>query len=89
MKIRLSELREIIREEARRLREAGRTPSNEEVEEWWDMMSPGGTRAVARQLRLSSDDRERWNARDWESVVDYFVRVEMGDDRGWERGRNV
>ena len=60
-----------------------------DVEEWWDYSPPGAIRAITKQLKLSSANRNRWNALDWERVMDYYVRIELGDRRGYTRGRNV
>ena len=63
-------------------------PTPDEIEEWWEYMTPGAMKSVAAQTRVGLDPK-RWNAREWESVTDYYVRVEMGDPRGYQRGRNI
>ncbi len=70
-------------------REASRgAPTVDEIEEWWEYMPPGSQRSLTRELKLTGPQR-RWNARDWEKVMDYYVRIEEGDPRGYNRGRNV
>ena len=63
-------------------------PTPDEIEEWWEYMTPGAMKSVAAQTRVGLDPKQ-WNAREWESVTDYYVRVEMGDSRGYQRGRNI
>jgi len=63
-------------------------PTADEIEEWWEYMTPGAMKAVAAEARVGLNPK-RWNAREWESVMDYYVQVEMGDSRGYQRGRNV
>ena len=66
-----------------------KTPTVPEIEEWWDYMSPGSIKSLKKELKLSTASREKWNARDWEKVMDYYVQIELGDPRGYSRGRNV
>ena len=63
-------------------------PTPDEIEEWWEYMTPGAMKSVAAETRVGLDPK-RWNAREWESVMDYYVQVEMGDPRGYQRGRNI
>lgn len=84
MKITKRQLRRIIRE-AMDMQEI---PMPDEIEEWWEYMTPGAMKSVAAETRVGLDPK-RWNAREWESVTDYYVRVEMGDSRGYQRGRNI
>ena len=84
MKITKRQLQTIIREAI----DMQAIPAPDEIEEWWDYMSPGAMKAVATKTRVGLDPK-RWNAREWESVTDYYVRVEMGDPRGYQRGRNI
>ena len=77
-----------IREDVRPVAES-RLPTNDEVEEWWEYTDPGSQRSVMRQIGLSSQNSSKWHAQDWERVIDYYVRIEMGDPRGFDRGRNV
>ena len=65
------------------------SPTTAEIIEWWDYLDPGALRAIVREVKLSNSNAKRWNARDWERVIDYYVRVEQGDPRGFTRGRNV
>jgi len=64
-------------------------PKVAEIEDWWEYMDPGSQRSVAKQVRLSTTAHRRWNATDWERVMDYYVQKELGDPRGYSRGRNV
>lgn len=61
----------------------------EEVEDWWDHTSPGELKSISREMKLTTTNRKRWNAKDWESVLDYYVRTILGNPRGFYRGRNV
>jgi hypothetical protein len=63
-------------------------PTPDELEEWWVHMAPGSIRRLSRKLRVPPDPL-KWNARDWEVITDYYVQVEMGDTRGYQRGRNI
>ena len=64
-------------------------PTVAEIEEWLIYMSPGSLKSLAKRLRLTSTNFHRWNAREWERVMNYYVIVELGDERGYSRGRNV
>ena len=68
--------------------EMQKIPTPDEIEEWWEYMTPGAMKAVAAKARVGFDPK-RWNAREWESVTDYYVQIEMGDLRGYHRGRNI
>lgn len=63
-------------------------PTVPEIEDWWEHMNPGSQRAIVRELRLTGP-LQRWNARDWEKAMDYYVRVVEGNPRGYDRGRNI
>ena len=63
-------------------------PMPDEIEEWWEYMTPGAMKAVAANARVGFNPK-RWNGLEWERVIDYYVRVEMGDPRGYQRGRNI
>ena len=84
MKITKRQLGRIIREAI----DMQEVPTPDEIEEWWEYMTPGAMKAVAAKTRAGFDPK-RWNAREWESVTDYYVQVEMGDSRGYQRGRNI
>ena len=84
MKITRHQLRRIIREAI----DMQEIPTTDEIEEWWEYMTPGAMNQVASKARVGLDPK-RWNAREWESVIDYYVQVEMGDSRGYQRGRNI
>jgi hypothetical protein len=68
---------------------AARAPTADEIEDWWEHTSPGETKGIARALKLTTHQFGRWNAQDWEKVMDYYVRVEEGDHRGYQRWRNL
>jgi hypothetical protein len=68
---------------------APKTPTAEEVEEWWEDASPTQMKNLARSLKLTTYQSSRWNAQDWEKAMDYYVRVYEGDSRGFQRGRNL
>ena len=84
MKITKRQLRRIVREAI----DMQEIPTPDELEEWWEYMTPGAMKAVAAKTRVGLDPK-RWNAREWESVTNYYVQVEMGDPRGYQRGRNI
>ncbi len=84
MKITKRHLRRIIKEAI----EAQEIPTPDEIEEWWTYMSPGSIRRLSRKLMINPD-ASRWNAKEWEAVTNYYVQVEMGDSRGYQRGRNI
>jgi|GEM_PF-5828388 len=80
----------LVRNASKRKTKAVRTPpSNETIEEWWEYMSHGGVQKTARLLKLTTPKLEQWNVRDWEKVIDHYVRTEWDDMGGWQRGRNV
>lgn len=78
----------LLIERARHTLEA-RTPTADEIEDWWTHLSPGTVSSIAKRVRLTTTDIRRWNARDWAYAMDYYVRVELGNPRGYDRGRNV
>ena len=67
---------------------AAKVPTADEISEWWVYMDPGSKRRVCKEIRVNHNHR-RWNAREWERAMDYYVRVFEGDPRGYSRGRNV
>lgn len=69
-------------------RRAIKVPTADEIEEWWEFMSPGAVKKVASIAKVPTN-LSKWNAAHWERVMDYYVQVEMGDPRGYSRGRNV
>lgn len=73
---------------ARAAKFAKKAPSADDIEEWWDHMTPGQQQAVAKKTK-SPPNLKKWDANDWEKVTDYYVRVEQGDSQGYHPSRNV
>lgn len=67
-------------------RRARKLPSNDELMEWWDYSDPGTIRRLSRKLMVNPN-AEKWNARMWEAVMNYYVQVEMADPTGYVRSR--
>ena len=87
MKITKRQLRKIIRES---LDDAFSQwgPTTDDIDEWWEYMDPGSVRKLSKDLRVNPDN-SKWNAREWESVMNYYAQIEMGDPRGYHRSRNI
>lgn len=62
-------------------------PSVEDIEEWWEYLDPSSMRRISQTIGLSTLNSRRWHAQDWERAMDYYVRVEMGDSRGYDAPR--
>lgn len=62
----------------------------EEVEKWWTKGSGRKYKdSIAKNQKLSTPDINRFNARDWEILINYYVITMLGDSYGWERSRNI
>ena len=62
MKITKRQLRRIIRE----VIDMQEIPTPDEIEEWWEYMTPGAMKLVASKTSVGLDPK-RWNAREWEA----------------------
>lgn len=61
-----------------------------EVEKWWTTGSGRKYKdQITKNQKLSTPDINRFNARDWEILINYYVVTVLGDSLGWDRGRNI
>ena len=56
----------------------------EEVEEWWDSMDIASKKTIAQILKVKLY-KNQWKLQDWEAVVDYYIKNELGDPKGYKK----